>query len=175
MHIMVDFETLDTKPTAVVLSVGMVMFDENKIRGYRYFKFDVQTQLDAGRTVSAKTLAWWTNQSEKAREVLSPHVTDITLVTFNDQLTTWLLERGIRTEDAHVWGNGNDFDIPILNSITDEFGPFYDHWNTWCFRTFNKMTGCKQMVIRKGTHHNALDDAMYQAECVLAAWAKQRG
>ncbi len=77
MELMFDLETLDTKPSAVVLSIGAVVWEakylpsEHKIKWYEVDKFlrvlDIQKQLDSGRTVSQATLLWWMDQDPKAK------------------------------------------------------------------------------------------------------------
>lgn len=174
MHLMIDFETLDTRPNAAALSVGLVLFNQNGIVATKYFKLCVDDQLDAGRTVSAKTIAWWANQSEAAREALNPQITDLCPNSFNYLLFHWLERNEAYSETLQVWGNGANFDLPLLDSLTEGWGSVYEFRNARCFREFSR-NGCKALVTRKGIHHNALDDAIFQTECVLAQWAKERG
>jgi len=48
MHLMIDLETLGTKPDAVVLSAGLVLFDHKKgIVDKKEIVLNVQEQLDA--------------------------------------------------------------------------------------------------------------------------------
>lgn len=176
MNLMLDFETFATTPRSVVLSLGAVLFDENKIIEKRYWKFEVQPQIKAGREVSASTLLWWLHQGEKAREVLEPNPQDVSLHIFCLQFTHWLKQNGFEESNGKVWGNGAAFDVPIIDSLYLDQGleiP-WRFYNVMCYRTFAKLTKCKDLAERKGTHHNALDDSVYQTECVLAAWKKQR-
>ena len=59
-HVMIDLETLDTSPTTVVLSCGMVEFDPNNGKvsvghGVTLYR-SIQEQFEKGRTVSVSTL-----------------------------------------------------------------------------------------------------------------------
>lgn len=176
MNVMFDFETLATTPRAVVLSLGVVLFDDKKIVAKKYFKFDVQAQIKDGREVSANTLLWWENQSPEARQVLEELSDDLQLVDFCRELEAWFHENGVKAGSLAPWGNGAAFDIPIADSLFLDCGldiP-WKFWNVQCYRTFSKLTKCKDLATRTGTHHNALDDAIYQTECVLAFWNKQR-
>src|SRR3546814_2365974 len=81
-EMMVDLETLDTKNSAVVLSIGAVVWetlvdDAGSLdysvveRFYRVLSID--EQLAAGRTVSESTLLWWMRQDPTARaEAFNP-------------------------------------------------------------------------------------------------------
>lgn len=175
MNLMLDFETLGVRPDCAVLSLGAVLFDHQRIVSEQYFKFDVQSQLDDGRTVNAQTIQWWTEQSKEAREVLYETFNDINLETFVGFFGLWL--QGFESVDPKtlkVWGNGASFDIPIADSLINGKREFWFHYNHRCFRTFATMTKCKKLVTREGVHHNALDDARYQAQCVLAYWNSQQ-
>lgn len=64
--IMLDLETLDTRPSAVIVSIGAVEFDTNGPNPLREFYRVLQLppQLSRGRTECPETLAWWSRQSE---------------------------------------------------------------------------------------------------------------
>jgi hypothetical protein len=67
--------------------------------------------------------------------------------------------------DVRVWGNGADFDNPILAVAyrrTIFSGQPWKPYNGRCYRTVkNQFQDVK--LVRTGTHHNALDDARSQA------------
>ena len=72
-HMMVDWETLDSEPTAVVRSVGWAIFcDETRqvVKCGYIDGIDVPMQLRQGRTISWSTLCWWAKQSGEAREAM---------------------------------------------------------------------------------------------------------
>lgn len=172
---MIDFETLDTRPTAVALSLGCVLFDESGIISTQEFKFEIQEQLDTGRTVCSSTLAWWFQQAGSARQVFEKSRDEIPATLVHVKISNWLDRNSVDREQLKVWGNGANFDVPLLDSLCVGYEKLYEYWNVWCFRTFDKITGCKKLAKRKGTHHNALDDAIYQAECVIEYWKQQAG
>jgi len=66
--IMIDLETLDTKPSAVFLTAGIVEFNIETGEFGKGFSLsvDLQSSIDAGRTISADTLKWWLRQSNEA-------------------------------------------------------------------------------------------------------------
>ena len=68
------------------------------------------------------------------------------------------------------------FDITIVEDLyrrhheKHEFAIPWKFWNVWCFRTFNHLTKARDKFKREGVHHDALDDARYQAQVVLNYW-----
>ena len=76
-HAMIDLETLDVLPTAVVLTIGGVKFDPNHIKDttqHFYYRFNVDEQLAKGRTTSKSTLDWWATQEQSVvDEALGDH------------------------------------------------------------------------------------------------------
>jgi hypothetical protein len=170
LHAMIDLETLDTETSAVVLSVGMVVYDPLTIvrsdlsRLHKlYYSLDIQPQLEQGRTIGGDTVVWWSKQSTEARQVFTeyPKTHPIgVLSNIYDMLREYRIQ--------HVWGNGVDFDNAIITSLAKSFGapkPLnYKH--NRCFRTLKALLGHHipaHATMPIGTHHNALDDAVYQA------------
>lgn len=163
-HIMIDLETLGTTADAAILSIGAVRFDletgmldENF---YRVVSFESQPK----RVLSRDTLAWWMKQSAEAALVLT-HQPKFSLEDALRDFAAWVRDMG----SVCAWSNGADFDLPMLTHAFDQCGikqpwPVY---NGRCYRTYKNLPGARDVkVIRAGEHHNALDDAIYQAEHV---------
>lgn len=172
-NLMIDLETLDTRSSAVIVSIGAVVFDRKSILRTGYWILDLEEQIKRGRTISSQTMAWWMKQSEDARKVFTDQSSyRNSILEFHGQFSS--LFNG---EELAVWGNGSDFDTAIMidfynrHSLVPPSG--WKYYNNLCFRSFNKWFDAKRMVKREGVHHNALDDAVYQAECVLKVWNKQ--
>ena len=171
-HVAIDLETLSTSPAAVMLSIGAVAVCEST--GTR-LQFYAATSVDSqpGRKTDASTLIWWDKQSTEARKALDyAHSEDCPpLSQALDQLTDWLGKLG-ETHDVYVWGNGADFDIGILSHAYKEISNFvpWDFRKVRDMRTLYDLTlrfGLTISVPRVGTHHNALDDAQFQADVVM--------
>ena len=76
MDCMIDLETLDTVPEAVVLTVGAVKFKPggNSIQDELYIRLDVDEQINTNRTVDDRTVAWWSTQPQSIQdEALGEH------------------------------------------------------------------------------------------------------
>lgn len=160
-HLAWDIETLDTKPSAAVVSIGAIWYDPNtdELGDTYYAVLAIQPQYDAGRTYSASTLEWWAQQSEAAQSVLSAPATPVELVL--KQLGDFMFcAQG-------VWGNGADFDNVIIGDLYRSFSQKapWSFGKNRCFRTIKSLPLPRTFVapVREGTHHNALDDAIYQA------------
>ena len=164
--VMLDLETLDTKPTAVVLAIGAVFFDpktgELGQRFYQELANDVESQLAMGRTMSYKTIQWWMKQGDKARELFNPlenNSAPRTLHTLN------LFQNFLGPLKPNIWGNGSDFDNMLLASLYESYNtpvPWQFYRNR-CYRTIKQSFYGIAPLKREGTHHNALDDAVTQA------------
>jgi len=166
--VMVDLETLDTRPSAVILSIGacLVNWRTGEPSNPFYAVVDLASSREAGLTESPDTLAWWNRQSPEARRVFTdPSVSlDEALSLFAHYL------RGFNSKDVKIWGNGSDFDNVILANAYDALS--YDapwrFYNNRCFRTVkNVMSFQLKEPPRAGTYHNALDDALHQARVLL--------
>lgn len=177
--VMIDIETLDTKASAVVLSIGLVAFDRHDPErkpvkltidmGQKQFR-DEQKRF--GRTQDNGTVRWWKKQSEKAKNVFQRgNVTDcshgcaVLVKFFHDN-----------TDGNHVkvWGNGSDFDNVIVASFLDTFGYStpWKFWNNRCHRTMKSEFGHVDTlsIPFTGVQHNAADDAAHQVKQLHAIY-----
>ncbi len=167
--VMVDLETLDTKPTAIILSIGacLVNWDKGEPTNDFYRVIDPASCEEAGLTKSKDTLAWWAKQSEEARRVFTdPNVSLLQALTdFAKYLSSF------NKSKVRLWGNGSDFDNTIIANAYDALGldAPWKFYNNRCFRTVRKVMGGQfEEPTRAGTYHNALDDAKHQTRVLLA-------
>lgn len=168
---MLDLETLATTADAVILSIGAVrfdldaglVFDEPESLFYRSISIDSQP----GRKISGDTLAWWMMQSKQAQAVFfEPNGTlDDALLA----LSIWVDPQP--GTEPYVWSNGADFDLPMLvhayeqHDATLPWAPYSGR----CYRTYKNLPGARAIkTVRQGEHHNALDDAIFQARHLCA-------
>lgn len=168
-NVMIDLETLATTADAVIMSLGAVRFslETNEIdtENAFYVSLSIEDNLQLGRRIDESTLIWWMQQSVQAQGVF--HEAKHSLHTALPDFAEWFAP----TADALVWSNGADFDLPMLAHIMRQIGvevPWH-YANSRCVRTYRNLPGARNVKVNKvGTHHNALDDAVYQASLVQA-------
>ena len=162
---MVDLETLDTLPTAQVLTIGGVKFNpltyEDPFDEF-YFRFEIDEQEVRGRTVSESTLTWWgTQDDEVVLEAFGEHNrTDV--VEILQQFKKWNV--GL----SRIWAQGITFDITMLENLCRQYEqPLpWAFWNVEDSRTLLNRMPKDPRKDSKFTAHNALEDARHQAIAV---------
>lgn len=161
--IMIDIETLDTVSSAVVLSIGAVLFNSvgkpGEFEKEFYAVLKTNTQKELGRTVSADTEEWWAKQGVEAQFVFedNPRDTSVVLDEFWDF---------IGFGDYQIWGMGSDFDNVIVLDLFRTFSCSapWTFRNNRCFRTWkSKFSHLAPAPRFQGVEHHALDDAKHQA------------
>lgn len=170
-HIMIDLETLGTVADACIMSIGAVKFDLDtgaiEDHGF-YASVSIDSNLELKRRVQEDTLIWWMNQGESAKGVFNE-----TKQTLRDALVD--LSDWIGTDDCHMWSNGADFDLPMISHALVQCGITvpWKFYNSRCFRTYKNLPGAKNVKVHfSGTKHNALFDAIHQAQTAHAIHAK---
>lgn len=158
MHIMIDLETMGTRPNAPIVAIGAVAFTASGVHSEFYEVIDLAGAVRAGAVMEPETVIWWMQQSDDARTAITRRgiAPDVAL----DRLRTWMTS----TEVFGVWGNGASFDNTILAEAYARLGQKapWAFWKDRCYRTVKNLFPDVEMV-RGGTHHNALDDAKSQA------------
>lgn len=163
MNIMIDLETMDTKPTAAIIAIGAVSFFDDMLGAEYYQQINLESAMSFGRTLSADTVIWWLKQSEEARSKFFDNDVAPTLQDILLHFSEWL-HLTCPFRERKVWGNGASFDNVILRDSYEAYGIVtpWPWWNDRCYRTVKNAFPEIKME-RTGTHHNALDDAKSQA------------
>jgi hypothetical protein len=165
--VMVDFETLDTANSAVLVSLGAAKFNlktgELDNDGF-YAVIDIDSCLREGRTVSQSTLLWWLKQPPEARAVFHDQAKS-ELQEVLSSFTAWLGHA-----DYRLWGNGPSFDLGKLAHAYQSFGMAtpWKFYNERCVRTYRALPGAEAIPkVAPAIAHHALYDAVAQAEHVM--------
>lgn len=163
---MLDLESMGTSPDSVILSLGACFFDKEEVGDGIYLVLDREEQKQANRKVSEDTMIWWDNQSAEARSVFDAPQTPVehALSAFSQFIELYADD----PKKVCMWGNGSDFDNVILGTLYDLWGikKPWSYSNNRCFRTLKNIAlafDSHDLPEREGTHHNALDDAVFQA------------
>lgn len=164
-HVMLDFETLSTKPTAACMSLGIVRFSREEILETEHLFFDLKEQCER-RIVDGATLVWWNSQGEAARTVFEKAGNHGILM--REALST--ISQVYQRNDL-VWGNGGNFDPVIAESMYIKAGlevP-WKFWNVRCYRTLKSLyPHIEKNTEKPMVKHDALEDALFQAKSVQA-------
>jgi exodeoxyribonuclease VIII len=162
---MIDIETWGTENDAVIVSLGAVKFDlhvasKDIISDSFYVAIDPQSCMAYKLSVSANTLKWWMDPARDKPRNDWIESEKVDLATALDGFSQWYGTRSLPT-----WGNGATFDNIIMRSAFKAVGMElpWDFWDDRCYRTFKNLAP-EIKLVRKGDHHNALDDAISQAK-----------
>lgn len=162
-RVMIDLETFGTRPGSLIVSLGAVRFGEGKILDRYYARIDPLDAQARGLVIDAATVVWWMQQSAESRiEIAAGGGKPLADVL--GEFGAWLGE-----EPTEIWGNGASFDNVLLDEAFRACG-LKRPWAFWmdrCYRTM-KERHPEVKLVRKGTHHNALDDAESQAMHLMA-------
>jgi exodeoxyribonuclease VIII len=172
---MLDLETLGVVPGCVAFSIGAVVFDppRRQLGSEFYAVVNVESCLDRYLREEEDTKEWWAKQSDEAKVALLEArdlETSVPLVEAMENFNGWQRAQAL-SKNIRLYGNGADFDNPILRCMYDAAGvkPYAQPYGGRCYRTLKKLDElfgaafAAPKLERQGTYHNALDDAKSQA------------
>ncbi len=163
-HIMVDLETLGTKPNSLLLTIGAVRFDpwandsDTPVEELDHFYRRVSIESFEGidHNIDDATLAWWGKQSEEVQaEAFAEedrHPIDQVLSDFYK----WC--GGLNA----IWANGSGFDLNIIEHFSRELkrGVAWNYWQARDARTLYALVPGLERP--KTAKHHALWDCWSQ-------------
>jgi len=169
-HIMIDLETLSTRPNAVILSIGAVKFTFEDGMGEEFLiNVDPVSCIQKGLHVDQETVEWWKKQPKEARDSwkVNPQPLDVAL----NSLVEFI---GNDVKKQLLWCHGATFDFPIISSACDACGINWPtkYWNELCSRTVFTLLDIRNDKIRKTQegNHTALADAKSQTQTLIEAF-----
>ncbi len=169
---MIDLETLDTVPSATILTIGAVKFDPygDEITNPTCESFYVRVDIDScdklGCTVSDSTIEWWSKQSKAAQ--FEAFDGDNRIDIRDAMIQLYRFARGT----SRVWSHGSAFDVVMCETM---------------FRKINRGIPWKYFKVRDTrtlfdlgiepnmpdvTEHDALADALNQTIAVQGIFRK---
>jgi exodeoxyribonuclease VIII len=166
IDVMLDLETLGNSSRAAIASIGLCVFGAGEKTGY-YAQVDLADAMKHGEA-DASTLTWWLQQSDEARAGLT--VGDRLPLSFAlTELVRWY-PKGL----TRLWCHAT-FDAPIIDHAFARTGVT----RPWPYRSVRDLRTlydiAEQLNVaipdRKGVHHHALDDAIFQATGAAATLA----
>lgn len=167
-HIMLDLETLGTSPGCPILSIGAVYWDpiNGELGDEFYVNIQISDSISRGFQPNGATIEWWMKQSDEARDALfkAPMNVPAALIKFNNF---------VKNDKVAMWAKGPSFDCNILRKAYEktEINVPWHFRSERDVRTLISIAKLRGVLApnfaRTGTHHNALDDAKYQAkQCI---------
>ena len=168
LDVCLDLETMGTSTDSAIVAIGAIEFDmaAGKLGSSFYQNIHLADSVKHGRQMDPATVLWWMSQSDEARRALMYSAEP--LVHVLDEF-----EAGLHCcapwDQVRVWGNGPSFDNAMLASAYKSVGKRvpWKYVNDRCFRTISALFPSITKDERKGTHHNALDDATWQANHMI--------
>ena len=163
-YLMVDLETMGICATSIVLSVGAVIFDdEYNIIDKKLWVLDKKEQLKLGRTFNKETIKFWEEQPPEAKkQFITEHL--YSLDEFRKDFTTFVNNYNVRL----VWSSAPNLDIGCIQTLFD-IDNQGDHL-PWRFDKIRDLRTIRDYLReypkRNGVFHNAVDDCIYQIECL---------
>jgi hypothetical protein len=165
--IMVDIETLSTRPNAVIVSIGACKYDLDTLKTFDdfYVTIDPMDSKKYGLHIDPETVEWWKTQDKEI-------------------MKSWR-DNGIELDDAMVqfldwydsdlaftcWGLNFDEPIIVSNLIALHRKPTWKYYKSRCARTMCEMEGVK--INRSKGHHNALADAKDQCKAIFEIFTEK--
>lgn len=181
VDISIDCETLGVSTNnPAIVSVGWVAFKRysGEVQETGYYEVDLDNAIKHGH-VDGSTLQWWMRMArgdDKEREastVLDESIHDLPLSAVLGHLSEFI-DRN-RHHSGGIWLNGPCEDGAWLKSAynsTDKRLP----WNHWELRDLRTLVVATELAVPASAdqvvRHNALDDALWQAKVVTAAFNK---
>ncbi len=156
---MIDLETLSSNSNAAVIQIGAAAFGLAHIGPTYKATIDVADAMKYGE-VSPSTLKWWMGQADAARA--SAMDGDQSLAQALQGLNGFI---NSLSGEHEFWAHAT-FDFPVIMSAYNAVGikAAIPYKKTRDLRTLESFYG--QFITwepREGIHHDALDDALYQA------------
>ena len=170
--VMLDLETMGTRPGDAVISIGAQLFDRKAGTlgpGYK-INVDIEQVMDMGFGATGGTIKFWIEQNEAATKAALENPVSVhqALQLFADILTD---DEGGVNNEIKVWGNGATFDNVLLRSMYERLGLLtpWKFWNDRCFRTMKAVHDPDKNLQPEfvGEKYDALADATHQAKWLI--------
>ena len=175
---MMDVECMGMPPTGALIGIGCCFFDlDTETIGPTFYRsINLATSVREGGTIDPATVMFWLTQSDAARNAVRYNTQDIRKVL--GDFSDWIAET-CRHEDVRMYGNSSGFDCTLVDGAYKRMGmkaPWHFSRER-CFRTVrNLYPSVKYDPAEKGDNaHNALADAVFQAEHLFRIKNRNRG
>lgn len=166
-HIMIDIETLGTRPGAIVISAAFVRCVDE---AHMVLNLNIPEQQALGLEIDPATHRWWGDQEAAcpgiwARVTENPQSLSVAL----PYIAQWLAWAG--GADWQIWCHGATFDCPLLDELYRRAGipSPWQYWQVRDTRTAYDLAGVNPKDFAVPSPHVALNDALGQSRALVAA------
>ncbi|WP_240654942.1 3'-5' exonuclease [Rhodovarius crocodyli] len=175
MHVMLDLETLSTRPNAAIIAIGAVAFDPQRMEVLSTFEARIRPDSadSLGGHVDMDTVSWWMRQPDAVRAQWDDEGAQFGNAL--SQLHTWL--RGNQHGPlSALWGNGAAFDNVVLAEAFRAWAMIrpWSYKQDRCYRTLRALLPHIEEPPFEGERHTALADALHQAKHCMRLLAALR-
>ena len=180
-HYMIDIETWDTAPTAVIRAIAIVGFElkdglyaiDTACTSIADCRRTVDEQIQAGRTVGTETVAWWASQDERLGDMIGRGKGFAGVEVFEPHSLLGIVEHvlgelhGLPADPgACIWSRGH-FDIAILEHLLQaKGGPI-----PWRYNQVRDVRTLDEIIppVKSQLPHHPLADCLAQMGQVCTA------
>lgn len=177
-HLMLVVKTMDTKPSAVITSIGAVFFDPvTGVTGEQFYRcIRLDNNAVRGRSLGIETFMWWLNQPSVAQaELRNEQRYDLDVVIKEFIL---FLQKNADKQRLQVWSKGPSFSCGVMGHAIDSYnlGELWHFWNERDVCTVIELANVLGLNISEsvkydGARHHSLYSAIYQAKVVAYIWS----
>lgn len=169
-NVMIDIETLGLMPGSAVTSIALVDFDLFTGEVHRQSHWYVSQGDLNDLVIELGTLNWWMDHDLKS-ELRPPEAKIKSLVGSLVHISRWI------DHSTWVWCKGLHFDIPVLKWLYQKKG-LKIPWNYRNLRDSRSIVDLAKSTPwmydepnpqKNMRPHNALNDALYQVQCLSGA------
>jgi DNA polymerase III epsilon subunit-like protein len=163
-HISFDLETLGTSPSAPIIQIGAVEFTEEGIITNKFYRNVNWKSLEKYPfNVDYSTIKFWMKQSDAARNSVLKEEGSQNIKKVLKEFSAYVKSIG----RCKVWSHATFDPVVLTNSYRVVGIDQPISFRNFCdIRTLNYLANITTSVSREGTHHDALDDAIFQAKYI---------
>lgn len=162
-HLMLDLETLSTRPGALILSAALVRFSDEACG---QVNLSIPEQESMGMEVDANTVEWWKRQTPEAWHAATCN--PLPVLAALKWISDWIAWAG---PDPLIWCHGATFDAPLLEEVYRRAGvpSPWQFWSVRDTRTLYDLAAVDVKAFAVPPPHVALNDAIAQTRAANAA------
>ena len=173
-HVMLDIETLGTRPGSMITAIGACTFGPGVARAARrtlYLRPMLEDQARVGLGIDPASVLWWLGQDDAARAAMRQR-DSMPLLSALLRLRSFLLDAATGDRKLHVWCYGPSFDAVMIERAWYRLhcgGAPWSYRELRCLRTLLGLAGLSMRDFPPAVAHDALADAMAQADAAEVA------